>query len=280
MIPSIWTGMYGDLPLPEALRMLSACGWKKFEISTEHLVSIEKSDNPESLIEKTQECIHQHKLSTPQAHGLLHANVAAMDKKDRERDIQRLLCHIEIAAKFSVKTIVIHPGGYNPDLQTEMDKILKLNVAAFRQLADAAAENGIRIGIENLPYPDMITANEVMNLIKEIDHPALGVNFDTSHANMCGINSAEMAHQFGDSLISTHLSDNNGSGDQHLVPGGGTIDWIGLMKALKDIGYKGDINLEIPGERQKNPELHRLKTCFALEVAEYLVGLIDDEENE
>ncbi|MCF7855187.1 MAG: hypothetical protein K9N51_10350 [Candidatus Pacebacteria bacterium] len=106
MFPSIWTGMYAELPLPEALRMLYACGWQRFEISTEHLVSIETSDDPESLIEETLLFIQQHRLSTPQAHALLHANVAAMDKQKREQDIQRLLYHIEIAARFAVKTLI------------------------------------------------------------------------------------------------------------------------------------------------------------------------------
>ena len=273
MDPSIWTGMYGEFSLPEALRILSDCGWRRFEISSEHLVSIEKSNDPDSLIEKAQACICAHGLSTPQAHALLDANVASADPKRRAQDVRRLLHHIEIAARFSVKTLVIHPGGYDPPLDTGRDDIPGFNVAAFRILGDAAAKHGIRIGLENLPSPGVSTAREMISLLQLIDHPAIGVTLDTSHANMCSLSSARMVRELGEHLIATHISDNDGSGDQHLTPGGGTIDWVGLMKAFRNIGYEGIINLEIPGERHEIPEFRRLKTRFALEVAECLVGL-------
>lgn len=271
MEPSIWTGMYGDLPLPEALRRLSDCGWRRFEIATEHLVSIETAADGDAIIAETRDCVSELGLATPQAHALLKANVAAMDTQNRERDVGRLLHHIEIAAKLSVEIVVIHPGGYDPEVPSDPDEVIPLNVVAFRRLGDAAAGHGMRIGIENLPYPGITTAREVLYLLQQIDHPAIGVNFDTSHANMCSIDSAAMARELGDTLISTHISDNDGSGDQHLTPGGGTIDWIELMKAFREIGYEGDLNLELPGERHRVAGLRLLKTRHALDVAHYLV---------
>ena len=45
MKPAIWTGMYAELPLHEALQTLNAHGWTAFEASTEHLVQIETDDD-------------------------------------------------------------------------------------------------------------------------------------------------------------------------------------------------------------------------------------------
>lgn len=265
-------------PLHDALGTLFTCGWKRFEISTEHLVAIETAADSEPLIEQALCVMQELGLATPQAHALLQANVAAADKQDRERDIQRLLHHIEISARFSVRTVVIHPGGYNPALHPDFDDILSMNVAAFRRLGDAAAAHGMRIGIENLPYPGVATASDMLDLLQAIDHPAMGVNLDTSHANMCSLNSADMVRQLGDQLISTHISDNDGSGDQHRIPGHGSIDWLGLMESLQAIGYTGDFNLEIPGERHRIPALHLLKTRYALDVAECLIALMNKDD--
>ena len=38
MQPAIWTAMYAELPLHEALQVLHEQGWTAFEASTEHLV--------------------------------------------------------------------------------------------------------------------------------------------------------------------------------------------------------------------------------------------------
>lgn len=50
------------------------------------------------------------------------------------------------------------------------------------------------------------------------------------------------------------------------------------MEAFRAIGYNEDLNLEIPGERHRILELRRLKTHFALEVAQYLVDLVHHEK--
>ena len=40
--------------------------------------------------------------------------------------------------------------------------------------------------------------------------------------------------------MSLHIQDNDGSGDGHLIPGDGTINWKLFTDTLKDIGYLGD----------------------------------------
>ena len=88
---------------------------------------------------------------------------------------------------------------------------------------------------------------------------------------MSGIDIAKCIIELGDNLFATHISDNNGSKDQHLTPGSGTIDWPSVMKAFQKINYEGLINFEIPGERHKNLALRKIKTRYSLEVAEWLL---------
>jgi sugar phosphate isomerase/epimerase len=275
MIPAIWTAMYAELPLHDAFRVLNGCGWRAFEISTEHLVGIETDRDADGLIEKARDSLHDLGLSAPQAHAYLNAEVAEPDAQKRERDINRLLRHIDIAARLGVRCVVIHPGGEHCTVRTERECIQKLNIEAFRRLGDFAGERGVRIGLENLTQPGATTPAELIDLLKRIDRPTIGITLDTSHVNMSALNVAQVVRDCGPHLVATHISDNNGSGDQHLTPGGGTIDWPAVMEAFRDIHYQGLFNLEIPGERHAVLGLRQLKTRFALDVARWLIGLAD-----
>jgi len=277
MIPAIWTGMYNDLPLHEAFSMLNDFGWRAFEISTEHLIAIETSDDPDKLIDNALCCLSNLDLLAPQAHAYLQADVASSDAKKREQDIKRLLTHINIASRLNVSNVVMHPGGRLFEARAEQKEITKLNIEAFRRLGDFAEEHGVSIGMENLIFKGNSTPSELLELLELIDHPAIGVTLDTSHAHMSSLNVAQFVRELGPNLVSTHISDNNSTGDQHLTPGGGSINWPEAMTAFREIEYDGLLNLEIPGERHSDAELRKLKTRYALEVANWLVEIAKSE---
>ena len=60
----------------------------------------------------------------------------------------------------------------------------------------------------------------------------------------------EFIHKAGHRLRALHIQNNGGRLDDHLMPFTmrGGIDWKEVMTALRDIGYQGLFNLEIPGE--------------------------------
>ncbi|MCK5129119.1 MAG: sugar phosphate isomerase/epimerase, partial [Clostridiales bacterium] len=51
--------------------------------------------------------------------------------------------------------------------------------------------------------------------------------------------------QYGDKLVALHLHDNDGSADQHNMPGEGTISWHHITANLRRLQYKGSICLEV-----------------------------------
>ena len=51
---------------------------------------------------------------------------------------------------------------------------------------------------------------------------------------------------YGASLFTLHLSDNDGSGDQHRPPYFGTVNWPGVLSALRDISFPGPLTFELP----------------------------------
>jgi sugar phosphate isomerase/epimerase len=173
-----------------------------------------------------------------------------------------------------VRNLVVHPGGrQGATTRVERDLTLALNVEAFRRLGDLAGERGIRIGLENLARRGASMPYELLDLLAAIDHRAIGITLDTSHANIVGLDFPATIRELGPHLIATHISDNDGSGDQHRTPGSGTIDWPAVMEALREAKYEGLFNLEIPGERHALLPLRALASQHACQVAEWLLTL-------
>ncbi len=279
MYPGIWTAMYyRGIDTCEALRRLHALGWSWFELSTEHLEELEQHPQQAAELDRVRQTLTDLDLHLPQAHGYISANLAHPDAETRARHTELLLRQLAVCQALGIENVVIHPGtGEGYATPEERRVIFDCNAEAFRVLGDRAGELGLRIGLENMlewrgqRIQFGSTAEELLEFLAALDHPALGITFDSSHANAKGLDLPATVRAFGEKLICTHLSDNDGSGDQHRTPGNGKIDWPGVMTALREIGYDGMLNLEIPGEEHPVEALQALKVQHALRVAEWLV---------
>jgi sugar phosphate isomerase/epimerase len=275
MIPSIWTAMYAELSLPQALKTLNGQGWTAFEMSTEHFVEIAHADNQSALIEETLQYLENLQITMPQGHAFLQARVADDDADRRNQDIEILEKHLAIAAQLGVKVVVMHPGGHQGyTTRGEHQRIKARNVQAFQRLGDYAGELGVLIGLENLNRRGAATPEDLWDLLDAIDHPALGFTLDTSHANLVGLDISALVMEFSPRLFGTHISDNDRSGDQHLTPGNGNIEWVSVMAAFSETNYTGLFNFEIPGERHPMLQIRDLKSRYALKVCEWLLRLV------
>jgi L-ribulose-5-phosphate 3-epimerase len=279
MRPAIWTAMYyRAISATESLRTLHALGWDCFELSTEHLEEIEKDPRQERQIETVRRALEDLGAAMPQAHGWISADVAHPDATTRAEHVELLLRQLAVCRALGVRDVVIHPGtaqGYRTP--QEYRALFALNVESFRRLGDRAGELGLRIGLENtLSWREGTeqlgaTPEQLLELLAALDNPALGITFDSSHAHVQKLDLPAAIRTCGDKLICTHMSDNHGAHDEHLCPGGGTIDWPAVVAALRGIGYDGLFNLEIPGEEHPVAEIQALKVRHARAVVDWLL---------
>jgi sugar phosphate isomerase/epimerase len=58
-------------------------------------------------------------------------------------------------------------------------------------------------------------------------------------------------------FVTTHVHDNRGRADDHLVPFEGTIDWPGALTAVQKVGYDGTLMLEIAAHGSARETLAR-----------------------
>lgn len=69
--------------------------------------------------------------------------------------------------------------------------------------------------------------------------------WDFGHAHLTGVDQVRALKMIGNKLVCTHIHNNFGKSDQHLVPTQGEINWKQIVPALKSIGYEGPLTLEV-----------------------------------
>jgi D-psicose/D-tagatose/L-ribulose 3-epimerase len=83
------------------------------------------------------------------------------------------------------------------------------------------------------------TCDQGLKMIKAVGSPALKLHLDTFHMNIEQKNQGDAIRKAG-----KHLAHFHACGSDRGTPGGDHIDWKSIAKALKAIGYKGDVVIE------------------------------------
>jgi sugar phosphate isomerase/epimerase len=280
MQPSLWTSMYYEQTPVEALRTMAAQGWTSFELSCEHLGMLDQGGS--AALAGYARVRDELGVAVNQCHCTITVDVASPDPDRRAADLTQVHRDLDICADLGIRNVVIHPGGYGESATArELQAVDDLRRAAFAELAEHCGRAGTRLALENVADYGKgawghrrfgAIVEELLALIADLGSPDLGLCLDTSHANMQGLNQPEAIRTAGERLLALHISDNDGSGDQHRTPGYGTVDWPPLIAALREVGFAGDLNLEIPGECHAPRPMVDLRSVYALGVCRYLLA--------
>jgi sugar phosphate isomerase/epimerase len=102
--------------------------------------------------------------------------------------------------------------------------------SSLEHLSLFARQRGVTIAIENTPG-EMATPANLKNFLVQTRLANVKLCFDTGHAHLDGgvVPALETAR---DLIATSHIHDNHGERDEHLLPFEGTIDWDGSLTAL------------------------------------------------
>ena len=159
---------------------------------------------------------------------------------------------IELASRLDSKVVVVHPGRINGNQALSFSRMIE----NLKELASFAHDRGVMLGLENKEGTDpgnlCCGTNELLEAIRAVDSPNLGVTFDVGHANLtCGGVSdkvRDFAKDLAGHVVHIHLHDNTGvwtdeyAGDVHMAPGSGNVDFS-VINEISD--YRGIYNLEV-----------------------------------
>jgi len=219
----------------DTLRQVREIGFDNFDIQPAHQRSLESRLLAQELGLRVS-CIGAS-FAMPAGAALDHA-----DRHLRQRAVDHVIAAIEHAADIGAETVYIVPGA-----DAAPDRIGRYRRSVAR-LADAAAENGIKLAIEHFPGTALATAGGALEFIRVVDHDNLYLLYDSGHIQMSGEDPETVIINAGDKLGYVHLDDNDGIGDLHwsLLDGVMTDEsLVATLRALKAIAYAGALSLEL-----------------------------------
>jgi D-psicose/D-tagatose/L-ribulose 3-epimerase len=115
-------------------------------------------------------------------------------------------------------------------------------VTNLQKVCNMAEARGLQIALEPLNRfeSDLInTAEDVMQLVKDINHPCAKVLLDGFHMNIEEPDIERAIRLVGDKLIHLQVSEN-----YRGTPGTGQTRWDAYLRGLTAIGYEGAISIE------------------------------------
>jgi len=265
---SIWTTMYWEYSPEDACRHIASLGWRFIDLSAEHLGELMNANDPDRY-RAFRTLLDGLGIEATQAHGPMQADLTLGDDSDQRRYVEFCGRWIEAAGRAGVKHLVLHPA-HSDDLSRR--DITDRNVAAFRAMVPLCARHSVKIAVENGCNDRFFsTPDEIVEVLDTIAHPLVVHCFDTSHANWQGLDIPAAIRQIGHRLAVTHLSDNDGTFDQHLLPYQGNIDWRGVLGALRDADHQGTLNWELARENHSPSDIRDLKLKHLERVVHWLL---------
>lgn len=171
-------------------------------------------------------------------------SVASPDESERAAAVAESERALHIARRIEVRVLVLHlgvprnqeaPGGGNARTAA------RRSVEDLRRTADPL---GVRIAVEVIPN-EISGAGSLTHFVEhDLEGTSVGICLDFGHAHMDG-DVVDAVEAVSEHLIATHIHDNRGRTDDHLVPFDGTIDWPAALTAVQKVGYDGTFLLEL-----------------------------------
>lgn len=161
----------------------------------------------------------------------------------RDRAIDECRRALALAAHAPFEYLVVHlgvPDAYAPPSgDNHRDSVLR-SVDALRAAAEGT---GVTLAVEVIPNR-LSTADNLVRFIEEHDFTDVGICLDVGHARLQGdvVDAIETVAGY---LVTTHIHDNRGREDDHLLPFDGVIDWATSLMGFQKVGYTGTLMLEL-----------------------------------
>jgi sugar phosphate isomerase/epimerase len=201
--------------------------------------------------------------------GRAYSN-ASSDGHLRHEAIDETVLAIHAAQRLGCETVVLHLGIPRGQPIPAGDNDAGAMRRSLEPVAQACADAGVRLSLEVIPN-DLATPDALIEWLEgDLELGATAVCLDFGHAHLVG-GAPEAVEVLSGHILTTHVHDNRGASDDHLVPFDGSIDWPATMMALSKIGYAGPLIFELPDAGDAARTLRR-----AVDARQRLQAILDD----
>ncbi|MCX6623476.1 MAG: sugar phosphate isomerase/epimerase [Acidobacteria bacterium] len=188
----------------------------------------------------------------------------------REEREQRTLAVSDFAAELGIPSVACHIG-FVPEDENDPDYVAVR--AMVRRICDHCAKHNQTFALETGQEP----AGVLLEFLRDVDRPNLKINFDPANMILYGTGDPiEAVGVLGKEVITVHCKDGDwppkgvaGALGTEQPLGQGSVGMPQFISKLKEIGYRGTLNIEREGQ---SPELWRQDVKKAVGLLEKLRG--------
>jgi len=211
-----------------------------------------------------------HSVHAPITGGLVDGtwgpplSLAAADAGRRRQALQETGMALDIADQVPFECLVVHLGLPDELRPGPADNRADAARRSIEELHEAAARRGVKLALEVIPNA-LSSVGTLVRLIDSLDLEDAGICMDFGHAALMG-DVLDAIEEASGHIVTTHVHDNHGGRDEHLVPGEGSIDWSAALFAMQKIGYDGVFLFELAEAGAPADQLRRARAaCRRLE---------------
>lgn len=158
---------------------------------------------------------------------------------------------------------------------TSLEQAWEWNRECIAEVAEEAERHDIQIALHTLTPPEsevIVTLDDALKMMNEVGSPNVKVMIDTADQNVTEPNLSDAVRKVAEHLVYVHCNDNKGEGrgDIHDPPGRGNINWRHFVRVLKEIGYDGDLVMQV------NTGIRVDMDAWAWESYEYMSAVLAD----
>jgi sugar phosphate isomerase/epimerase len=194
-------------------------------------------------------------------------SLASSDADARAQAVTETEHALHMARRIPVKVLVTHLGlprtaSQGSALRQGAEQAHDGRAAARRSietLQRVAEPLGVQIAVEVIPN-ELSRAASLVHFVEDdvegLEGRPVGICLDVGHAHMDG-DLVDAIETVSEHFVTTHVHDNRGRADDHLVPFEGTIDWPAALTAIQKVGYEGPLMFEIAAHGSAKETLAR-----------------------
>jgi sugar phosphate isomerase/epimerase len=201
------------------LETITALGLDHVELKREYLHGHPDAPDPERVAELRA----SYDVTVTYHAPFRDWNLASFNDASRAAAVEQVKATLDDAATAGAGAVVVHGGSvprrYPAYVREKAERVARESLAAC---AAHAADVGVPLCLENQPHSETerrytTSPDALAGVLGSVGHEdSLGVTLDVGHAKVNGYDWRSFADRFGDRVRVLHLSDNDGTGDQHM----------------------------------------------------------------
>lgn len=175
-----------------------------------------------------------------------------------ERNWTNIQATAALAKSLGLRLVTFH-AGFVP--HSDSDPGLGKLIERLTRIADLFGQQQINLGLET----GQETAPALVGLLKKLNRPNLGVNFDPANMILYDKgNPIDALRHLGPWIRQVHIKDARrtktpGLWGEEVVAGSGEVDWRAFFATLEELGFAGDFAIEREAGSQRVADIRRAR---------------------